>query len=246
MSAPLVELRDVSKFFGGLEALSNVSLDIGHNELVALVGDNGAGKSTLMKVLAGVHTPTSGHVLIDGSEVEFHRPVDAINLGIETVYQDLALVETLDTTANVFLGRENKDALGFLERRAMRRRTGEILGRVSVNVPSTKTLVRNLSGGQRQAVAIGRATAFGARLVLMDEPTAALGVQETARVLDIISDLRDQAIAIVVVSHNLDQVLDIADRVAVLRRGRLVGVVHAAEVSGEELVSMITGLADQS
>jgi len=242
----MVRLDQVSKFFGGLEALSKVTLDVRENEVLSLVGDNGAGKSTLMKVLAGVHSPTEGTVHIGGKPVVLDHPADAREMGIETVYQDLALVETQDTTTNVFLGREEKTPFGFLDKKAMREHTAEILARVSINVPSARALVRKLSGGQRQAVAIGRATAFGARLVLMDEPTAALGVQETARVLDIIRGLRAQGITVIVVSHNLDQVLDTSDRVAVLRRGKLVGVVDAAGTSGERLVGMITGLHDGS
>ena len=243
MSA-LLQLEAASKHFGGLEALSDVTLDVRENEVLALVGDNGAGKSTLMKVFAGVHPPTRGQVLFNGERVDLHRPADARAIGIETVYQDLALVETQDTTTNMFLGREEVNGWGFLDKKAMREHAAEILGKVSVNVPSAKALVRNLSGGQRQAVAIGRATAFGARIVLMDEPTAALGVQETARVLDIISELRTQGITVVIVSHNLDQVLDISDRVAVLRRGKLVGVADTKTTTGEQLIAMITGLAD--
>ena len=238
----MIELEGVSKFFGGLEALSGVSLDVREDEVLALVGDNGAGKSTLMKVLAGVHPPTEGRVLFNGAPVDLQRPADARAIGIETVYQDLALVETQDTTTNMFLGREEVSALGFLKKKEMRSRAAEILGNVSVNVPSARAFVRNLSGGQRQAVAIGRATAFGAQIVLMDEPTAALGVQETARVLDIIKELRSQGITVVIVSHNLDQVLDISDRVAVMRRGKLVGIADAATTSGEQLIAMITGL----
>jgi len=238
----LIELQGVSKFFGGLEALSGVSLDVREDEVLALVGDNGAGKSTLMKVLAGVHPPTEGHMLFKGEKVDLQRPADARAIGIETVYQDLALVETQDTTTNMFLGREKVSRLGFLKKKEMRDHAAEILGNVSVNVPSARALVRNLSGGQRQAVAIGRATAFGAGIVLMDEPTAALGVQETARVLAIIEELRSQGITVVIVSHNLDQVLDIADRVAVMRRGKLVGIADAKATTGEQLIAMITGL----
>jgi len=238
----LLELKTVSKFFGGLEALSGVTLDVRENEVLALVGDNGAGKSTLMKVLAGVHPPTYGKVLHEGKEVELQKPADARAIGIETVYQDLALVETQDTTTNMFLGREETSRFGFLDKKTMRNKASDILGKVSVNVPSARALVRNLSGGQRQAVAIGRATAFGAQIVLMDEPTAALGVQETARVLDIIAELRAQGITVVIVSHNLDQVLDISDRVAVMRRGTLVGIVDAKTTTGEQLIAMITGL----
>ena len=241
MSA-LLELQGVSKFFGGLKALSDVNLDVRENEVLALVGDNGAGKSTLMKVFAGVHPPSEGQVLHKGAPVELQRPADARAIGIETVYQDLALVETQDTTTNMFLGREQLTAGGFLDKKAMRGHAAQILGKVSVNVPSARAFVRNLSGGQRQAVAIGRATAFGAQVVLMDEPTAALGVQETARVLGIIKELRSQGITVVIVSHNLDQVLDISDRVAVMRRGSLVGVADAATTTGEQLIAMITGL----
>ena len=238
----LIELQNVSKFFGGLKALSDVSLDVRQDEVLALVGDNGAGKSTLMKVLAGVHAPTEGQMLFNGEPVDLQKPADARAIGIETVYQDLALVETQDTTTNMFLGREKVSPFGFLKKKEMRDHAAEILGNVSVNVPSARALVRNLSGGQRQAVAIGRATAFGAGIVLMDEPTAALGVQETARVLAIIEELRTQGITVVIVSHNLDQVLDISDRVAVMRRGQLVGIADAKTTSGEQLIAMITGL----
>lgn len=243
MTSP-VELRNVGKRFGGLVALEGVSIDIRDGEVLSIVGDNGAGKSTLMKVFAGVHPPTEGEMFIDGRPRQLARPADARAAGIETVYQDLALVETQDTTTNVYLGREFVDRFGFLQTKKMRAHAAQILGNVSVNVPSSTALVRNLSGGQRQAVAIGRATAFGARIVLMDEPTAALGVQETARVLSIITNLREQGVSVVVVSHNLDEVLSISDRVAVMRRGRLVGVVQAADTKPEKLIAMITGLSD--
>ena len=238
----LVALEGISKAFGGLRALDDISLGVRAGEVLAVVGDNGAGKSTLMKVIAGVHPPTAGRITFDGAEVAPQRPADARALGIETVYQDLALVETQDTATNMFLGREMTTPFGFLDRRAMRDRAERILSGVSVNVPSPRALVRRLSGGQRQAVAIGRATAFGARVVLMDEPTAALGVQETAKVLEIVRTLRTEGIAVVIVSHSLDQVLDVSDRVAVLRRGRLVDVVATAESSGEVLVGLITGV----
>lgn len=240
----LLRLDAISKSFGGLHALSDVTFNLREGEVLALVGDNGAGKSTLMKIVAGVHAPTSGRLYFEGDQVVLNRPAEARVLGIETVFQDLALVETQDTTTNMFLGREETTRFGFLDKKTMREHAGEILARVSINVPSPRALVRRLSGGQRQAVAIGRATAFGARVLLMDEPTAALGVQETDKVLEMVRDLRRAGITIVIVSHSLDQVLDISDRVAVLRRGRLVDIVAAEESSGSELVGLITGATD--
>lgn len=240
----LLRLDAISKSFGGLHALSDVTFNLREGEVLALVGDNGAGKSTLMKIVAGVHAPTSGRLYFEGDQVVLNRPAEARVLGIETVFQDLALVETQDTTTNMFLGREETTRFGFLDKKTMREQAGEILAQVSINVPSPRALVRRLSGGQRQAVAIGRATAFGARVLLMDEPTAALGVQETDKVLEMVRDLRRAGITVVIVSHSLDQVLDISDRVAVLRRGRLVDVVATEELSGSELVGLITGATD--
>ncbi|WP_419847767.1 ATP-binding cassette domain-containing protein [Candidatus Poriferisocius sp.] len=240
----LLRLDAISKSFGGLHALSDVTFNLREGEVLALVGDNGAGKSTLMKIVAGVHAPTSGRLYFEGDQVVLNRPAEARVLGIETVFQDLALVETQDTTTNMFLGREETTRFGFLDKKTMREQAGEILAQVSINVPSPRALVRRLSGGQRQAVAIGRATAFGARVLLMDEPTAALGVQETDKVLEMVRDLRRAGITVVIVSHSLDQVLDISDRVAVLRRGRLVDIVATEKSSGSELVGLITGATD--
>jgi D-xylose transport system ATP-binding protein len=241
-----VRLQDIRKTFDGVVALDSVSLEVRSGEVVALVGDNGAGKSTLIKVIAGVHQPDSGHVLIDDEPCSFSTPRDSKAKGIEVVYQDLALAEHQEVYMNMFLGREiGRTPLKLLDKRRMRRETEEILAELNVHIPSSSAIISNLSGGQRQGVAIGRAVHWARRLVLMDEPTAALGVQETARVEDTIKKMRARGLAVLLVSHNLDQVVRLADRVYVLRRGRLVGERAIDRTSGEEIVAMITGLTDE-
>jgi ABC-type sugar transport system ATPase subunit len=242
-ATPLVRLDRVRKEFGAVVALQEVSLDVNAGEIVALVGDNGAGKSTLVKMIAGVHQPTSGEILLDGQPVTLSGPKDARGHGIEVVYQDLALADNQPVYMNMFLGRELvRGPLRRLDRARMARETQELLDELDVRIPSPRATIRDLSGGQRQGVAIGRATHWAQRLVLMDEPTAALGVQETARVEEIILRMRERGRAILVVSHSLDQVFRISDRICVLRRGTQVGVRETAQTDGDEIVAMITGL----
>jgi ABC-type sugar transport system ATPase subunit len=242
-TTPLVRLDGVRKEFGAVVALEEVTLDVNAGEIVALVGDNGAGKSTLIKLIAGVHQPTSGEIRLEGVPVRLSAPTDARDQGIEVVYQDLALADQQPVYMNMFLGRELvRGPLRRLDRERMARETQRLLDELEIRVPSPRATIRDLSGGQRQGVAIARATHWAQRLVLMDEPTAALGVQETARVEDIIVRMRDRGRAILLVSHSLDQVFRISDRICVLRRGHQVGVRTTSETNGDEIVSMITGL----
>jgi ABC-type sugar transport system ATPase subunit len=242
-TAPLVRLEGVRKEFGAVVALEKVDLDVSAGEIVALVGDNGAGKSTLVKLIAGVHQPTSGSILLDGEPVALHNPNDSRRYGIEVVFQDLALADNQPVYMNMFLGRELvRGPLRRLDRARMATETQQLLDELDIRVPSSRATIRDLSGGQRQGVAIGRATHWAQRLVLMDEPTAALGVQETARVEESIVRMRERGRAILIVSHSLDQVFRISDRICVLRRGTQVGVRRTAETTGDEIVSMITGL----
>ena len=242
-TSPLVRLDRVRKEFGGVVALQEVTLDINPGEIVALVGDNGAGKSTLIKMIAGVHQPTSGQIVLEGQAVRLTNPNDSRAHGIEVVFQDLALADQQPVYMNMFLGRELvRGPLRRLDRDRMAAETQELLNELDVRIPSPHATIRDLSGGQRQGVAIGRATHWAERLVLMDEPTAALGVQETSRVEDIIMRMRERGRAILIVSHSLDQVFRISDRICVLRRGHQVGIRNTAETDGDEIVSMITGL----
>ncbi|HEU4658677.1 MAG TPA: ATP-binding cassette domain-containing protein [Capillimicrobium sp.] len=242
-TTPLVRLEGVRKEFGAVVALERVDLDVNAGEIVALVGDNGAGKSTLIKIVAGVHEPTAGRVVLDGAPVRLANPNDSRRHGIEVVFQDLALADNQPVYMNMFLGRELvRGPLRRLDRAGMARETGELLDELDIRVPSPRVNIRALSGGQRQGVAIARATHWGERLILMDEPTAALGVQETARVEETILRMKERGKAILIVSHSLDQVFRISDRICVLRRGRQVGVKTTAETNGDEIVSMITGL----
>lgn len=243
MSPPLVRLERVRKAFGAVVAVEELTLELAAGEIVALVGDNGAGKSTVVNCLAGVHTPTAGRILLAGEPVAFSSPLDARRHGIEIVPQDLALAEEQPVYMNVFLGRERvRGPLRRLDRRAMAATAAELLAELDLRVEHARVPVRTLSGGQRQGVAIARAMLWAERLVLMDEPTAALGVTETERVEELIRRLRDRGRAVLLVSHSLDQVLRLADRICVLRRGRQVGVCAREETSGDELVAMITGL----
>lgn len=235
------EVRNLSKAFGNVRALQDVSLTVGAGRITALVGDNGAGKSTLVRCLAGVHAPDSGRMLLSGREVRFASPDAARSAGIETVHQNLALVEDLTVAQNLFLGRESRGRFGFLDRRGMRAQAARMLERLAVNVPSAGAQVRRLSGGQRQAVAICRAASWGSRLVIMDEPTAALGVQETQRVEDLIRRLRHDGVTVVLVSHDFDQVLRLSDEVWVMRAGEVAGRRTTSDTGGEELVALVTG-----
>jgi ABC-type sugar transport system ATPase subunit len=242
-STPLVQLDHVRKEFGGIVALQDVTLDIHRGEILALVGDNGAGKSTLIKLIAGVHQPTSGQIILEGRPVRLTRPTDSREHGIEVVFQDLALADQQPVYMNMFLGRElARGPLRRLDRDGMATATQRLLDELDIRVPSPRATIRDLSGGQRQGVAIARATHWAQRLILMDEPTAALGVQETDRVEQIIQRMRARGRAILIVSHRLDQVFRISDRICVLRRGQQVGIKNTSDTNGDEIVSMITGL----
>lgn len=241
-TAPLV-LRGLSKHFGGVVAVERFDLEVAAGEIVALVGDNGAGKSTLVKMISGLYQPTDGEIVIHGKPVHFSDASDARAEGVEVVYQDLALVDQQPVYMNLFLGRElRKPLTGVLDRRRMADETQRLIDELDVRIPSARAVISDLSGGQRQGIAIARATHWASGLVLMDEPTAALGIAETARVEDTIMRLKQRGAAVLIVSHNLDQVFRLADRVAVLRRGRQVGVRAIGEVERNDVVGMITGL----
>ena len=240
----ILSLQNIRKEFGGVVALEDVSLDLSEGEIVALVGDNGAGKSTLVKIICGVHPPTAGRMLVDGEEVSFANPSQAQHRGIQVVYQDLALAEQQPVYMNLFLGREKvKGPFRRLDRRGMIRETRELVEAMAVRIPSATAAIRTLSGGQRQGVAIARATHWASRLILMDEPTAALGVAETSRVEELIHSLKARKLAVLLISHSLDQVFRLSDRICVLRRGVQVGLRTTSHTTNNEIVSMITGLA---
>ncbi|GGL34547.1 sugar ABC transporter ATP-binding protein [Phycicoccus endophyticus] len=240
----LVEARGVSLAFGSVKALTDVDLSLRAGEITAIVGDNGAGKSTFVRCLSGIHRPDAGVMTLDGADIDFRSPEDAREAGIETVHQNLALVEDLTVWQNLFLNREIVRGLGpasLLNRRAMQRQAREMVASLAVNVPAVTSRVRRLSGGQRQAVAICRAAGFSSRLVIMDEPTAALGVQETARVEALIRRLRDDGRAVLLVSHNFEQVMRLSDAVWVMRSGRCVAGRRTAQTTGQEIVALVTG-----
>ncbi len=236
----LLMLKGICKFFGPLRALDEVDFTIYPGEIQALVGDNGAGKSTLVKVISGAHQADRGQIFYRGRPVTLNGPDDAFALGIATVYQDLALVGTRDVAHNLFIGRE-PTRWGMVDRRKMEAEAREVIQMLNVDIPSVDALVSNLSGGQRQAVAIGRAVHEGRSILLLDEPTAALGVKESHQMLSLIEKLREQQKAVLIVSHNLLHVFRIADRITVLRGGRIVGSRRKRETTGDEIVKMITG-----
>jgi ABC-type sugar transport system ATPase subunit len=245
---PLLEAIGVAKSYGAVQALRGVDFRIRRGETVALVGDNGAGKSTLVKILSGVTQPTSGTIRFAGKPVAIHSTDVAHALGIETVYQDLGLCPNLTVADNIFLGRELTRGIGplrFLDRRAMRKAAAETLPTLSVNVPPPNANVARLSGGQRQAVAIARAKLWERSLVLLDEPTAALGVQESRRAMDAVRTMQQKGVAIVLISHNMPLVLDMSDRIVVLRHGRKVGDVARAGVDADDIVALITGAREE-
>ena len=235
---PLVEMRNVSKAFGGVHALEDVTVDLYAGEVVGLVGHNGAGKSTLIKILSGVYGADSGRIFIDGQEVTIRNPRDARGHGIETIYQNLALADNLDCPANIFLGRELMRGFALNED-AMEAESRKTLSRLRINVPSLRESVLNLSGGQRQAVAIGRAIYFNARILIMDEPTAALGPAEARQVGELIKQLKTEGVGIFLISHDIHDVFDHADRITVLKNGRIVGTVRTAEVTKDDVLTMI-------
>jgi D-xylose transport system ATP-binding protein len=244
--APLLELSGVSKRFGPVQALDQVDFALHGGEVVGLVGDNGAGKSTMVKAIAGIYSADSGEIRFGGERVSISRPQDATALGIATVYQDLALCDNLDVVANLFLGREEvSTGAGRLSRQLdearMEHRTEDLLSGLSVTIPSLRTEVGTLSGGQRQQVAVARSLLGEPRVVLLDEPTAALGVAQTAQVLDLIRRLRERGLGVVVISHNLADVFAVADRIFVLRLGRAAGSFEAEGTTEEHVVSAITG-----
>jgi len=244
-ATPLLQLQGINKRFGAVQALTDVELHVGAGEVVALVGDNGAGKSTLIKVLAGVHSADEGEIRWDGTPVSIDGPQDATRLGIATVYQDLALCDNLDVVQNLFLGDEVLDrtgaALRTMDEVTMEQRASELLRSLAAKIPSVRTLVASLSGGQRQTVAIARSLLGEPRIVVLDEPTAALGVPQTRQVLDLIKRLREQGLGVVVISHNLGDVFEVADRIVVLRLGRSAGDYRVGEVTREQVLGAMTG-----
>jgi simple sugar transport system ATP-binding protein len=246
MAEPLLEARGIVKHFGRVRALRGASFTVNQGEVVALIGDNGAGKSTLVKTLSGVHHPDGGEIRFEGRPVSISTPVAARELGIETVYQDLALAPDLESSANLFLGREAVrpgllGKLGFLDKSAMRRRTEEAFSQLGVGVQDATAAVATLSGGQRQGVAVARAVTWAGKVVFMDEPTAALGVVQTRAVLDLIRRVRETGLAVVLISHNMPEVMEVSDRVEVLRLGERVARFTTADTTMEELVGAMTG-----
>ncbi|MCW2308973.1 ATP-binding cassette domain-containing protein [Rhodobium gokarnense] len=235
----VVRLTGITKNFGGVHALKGVDLDISSGEVVALVGHNGAGKSVLVQILSGVFPPSSGEIRVMGKPVSFHSPNDARHQGIETIYQTLALADNLDAPSNFFLGRELRTRFGFLDKRGMAEAAGKALADLNPAFTDIERPVRQMSGGQRQAVAIARAIHFDVRVLIMDEPTAALGPHETAQVSTLIRRLREQGIGILLVSHDVRSVIDLADRIVVLKAGEVVGTVNAAETDEDRVVDMI-------
>lgn len=244
-----LELRQIAKSFGAVQALKDVSFSVQKGEVVALLGDNGAGKSTLVRCIAGLHQPDQGQILLNNQPVSLNSPQQARQLGIETVFQDLAMVPEFDISANMFLNREilSKNpllrALGWLDQVAMERQARKSLHRLNSRLPDFYAKVQSLSGGQRQAVAIARAVNWGADLVMMDEPTAALGVEQSAQVNELIKLISSQGVAVLLISHNMQHVLETCDRAVVLYQGRSVADVALSDVSKEDLVALITGAA---
>ncbi len=250
-ATPVVEMRNIKKHFAAVQALRGVDLVLHHNEVLGLVGDNAAGKSTLMKVLSGAYIPDEGEILIEGKKVHMMNPLDARRLGIEMVYQDLALANNLDVTGNVFLGREAVSAeLGMfsvMDGRRMEQEAQRLLGRLKIAIPSVRLLVERLSGGQRQAVAIARATAFNSKVIIMDEPTAALSVAAITQVLDLVRELKAQGASIIIISHRLEDVHSVSDRLIVMRQGRKVRdarVVPDIDEFREQVVAYMIGARD--
>jgi simple sugar transport system ATP-binding protein len=250
-AGPLLEARGVVKHYGHVRALESADFDVHQGEVSALVGDNGAGKSTLIKILSGTVQPDGGHIAFEGRPVSIESPIAARRLGMETVYQDLALAEDLDPAANLFLGRELMRTglpgrLGFIDKKAMRGRAEEAFGTLGVGLQDVDVEVAMLSGGQRQAVAVSRAAAWASRVIFMDEPTAALGVVQAEKVLDLIRRIRESGKSVVLISHNLPQVFQVADRIQVMRLGRRVARFRAGDVTMDEVVGAMTGaLAEQ-
>jgi fructose transport system ATP-binding protein len=244
---PLIEARALTKRYGAILAVDAADFSVGHNEIVAIVGDNGAGKSTLAKMLSGAVSPDGGEIAVDGRPVHFRGPADARAEGIETIYQDLALLPNLDVITNLYLGRERRQSgIGglarILDRKAMRQDAKQHLGDLKINIPKiTGTAVEAMSGGQRQSVAIARAVMWASKLLIMDEPTAALGVAQSAAVLELVQRVRERGTSVVIISHILPHVLELADRIVVVRHGRIVADLPAAGVSQDRLIALIVG-----
>lgn len=239
MTAPLVELRDISISFGGIKAVDRVSVDLYPGEVMGLLGHNGAGKSTLIKVLSGAYQGDSGEILISGEKVEIDNPRDARRYHIETIYQTLALADNLNAAQNLFLGREITTPMGFVDDDAMEAETRKIMGRLNPDFARFASPVKALSGGQRQAVAIARAVYFDARILIMDEPTAALGVKETQMVAELIEELKREGLGIFLISHDIHDVMELCDRVSVMKNGQLVGTERVADVTEDDILGMI-------
>jgi D-xylose transport system ATP-binding protein len=239
MDAPLVELRNISVSFGGVKAVDDVSVNLYPGEVVGLLGHNGAGKSTLIKILSGAYKRDAGKIFINGEEAQITNPRDAKAYGIETIYQALALADNVDAAANLYLGRELKTRWGTLDDVAMEAETRRVMGRLNPNFTRFKEPAKSLSGGQRQSVAIARAILFNARILIMDEPTAALGPQETRMVADLIHELKRQGIGIFLIDHDIHTVMDLCDRASVMKNGKLVGTVNVKDVTDDDILGMI-------
>ena len=236
---PLVEMRNINVAFGGVNAVRDVTIDLYAGEVIGLVGGNGAGKSTLMRVLSGAHPADTGEILVDGQPLTIRNPRDAKAYNIETIYQTLALADNIDAPGNLFLGREKTSRLGSLDDAAMEAETRKVMGRLNPNFTRFKMPVKSLSGGQRQAVAIERAVHFNARILIMDEPTAALGPAETAQVRNLIRQLKDEGIGIFLISHDIHDVFDLSDRISVMYNGMIVDTVDKASVTADDVLAMI-------
>ena len=244
---PILEVKNITKHFGGISALKGVDFELYEGEVLGVVGDNGAGKSTLIKIISGVHKKDSGEIYYNGKKVEINNPMDAKRLDIETVYQDLALVDELDVPANIFLGREETylgkfgKVIGLLNYKKMYIDSYNLLIKLKVDIQNLYNRVKYLSGGQRQVVALSKSVFWGKKIIILDEPTAALGVKEARNILDVIKLLREHNISVIIISHNLQHIFNIVDRIMVLRNGEKVGIRNAHETNADEIVSMITG-----
>ncbi|MBN2554275.1 MAG: sugar ABC transporter ATP-binding protein [Spirochaetales bacterium] len=245
MAEAMLEVRGLTKRFGGLTAVDRMDMQVFPGEVVGLLGDNGAGKSTLIKMVSGVYHPDEGQIFFEGKEVRMSSPADALELGIETLYQDLALAENLDVFSNIFMGRERtKRFLGLipvLDHETMHEESKKVLNRLEIEIPSLRNLIKTLSGGQRQAVAIGRSIYWNAKLLIMDEPTAALGVAEQRKVLDLVRLLRSQNIPIIIISHQMYDIFSVTDRLVVMRRGKKVAERITEQTNTDEVIGLITG-----
>jgi fructose transport system ATP-binding protein len=246
----ILRTSGLTKRYGGVHALEGADFELRRGEHVAIMGDNGAGKSTFVRQLTGVEQPTAGTIWFDGGEVSFDGPLDARRAGIETVFQNLALADDLDVPANLFLGREivrfRLGPFSILDKRAMRAATEAALVKTAVKIPNLSNTIRNMSGGQRQCVAIARTATFASKLIIMDEPTAALGVQETAQVENIVRTLKDHGESLILISHNMRQVFDLVDRIVVFRRGQIVANLRKEDTDGQDVVAYITGAKTQA